>query len=207
MAAAAAAVLIGAVMLNRGPGLQVLDSAGTGPVQVGGVSVPLSDQRELQSRIKFGVELEVPVRATIDLWAKDIAIYEVTGGTRMTLPASPGRWIGRSVECSVFVGEVRLRTGERFSGSELRFYTPDGIVEVSGTLLSVQCDTLGTCVCVLEGSARVGVDEDDLELVTPGHRKIMLRDGTKKIIPVKPMHRDGVLDFSERMEKRLKQGE
>jgi hypothetical protein len=41
------------------------------------------------------------------------------------------------------------------------------------------------------------VDKQDLETVTPGYRKIMLKDGTKEIIPVKPMHRDGVLNFSE----------
>jgi ferric-dicitrate binding protein FerR (iron transport regulator) len=74
------------------------------------------------------------------------------------------------------------------------------MVVVTGTLLSVQCDTLGTCVCVLEGKARVGVDESDLEIVTPGLRKVMMRDGTKEIIPVKPMHRDGVLDFDDRVD-------
>ena len=33
--------------------------------------------------------------------------------------------------------------------------------------------------------------------------KIMLRDGTVEIIPVKPMHRDGVLDFDQRLGDRI----
>ena len=101
------------------------------------------------------------------------------------------------IAIEVALDEARHRRHE-FAGTELRVYTPEGLVVVTGTLLSVQSDEGGTCVCVLEGTAQVGVDEDDLEPVTPGYRKIMLRDGTKEIIPVKPMHRDGVLDFQKR---------
>jgi ferric-dicitrate binding protein FerR (iron transport regulator) len=191
---ATAMAVIAVFMFNRGPALEVIEA--TGEVTVGGR--PLADATPLP-----GATVEVAAGATLDIAAKGSAIYEVVGGTRMTLPESPGRWWGKAAACSLFVGELRLKTGAKFAGTELRVYTPEGLVVVTGTLLSVQCDEGGTCVCVLEGTARVGVDEADLEPVSPGFRKIMLRDGTKEIIPVKPMHRDGVLDFDDRVGSRI----
>ena len=199
---AAAAALVAIIILNSGPGLRVLDATDGSTVRIDGTPVILRTGQALRA----GAEVEVTQGDMIDLVARGVVLYEVTGGTRMTLPATPGRWFNRTVVCSIFVGELRLKTGAGFAGNELRVYTPDGIVEVTGTLLSIQCDAAGTCVCVLEGTARVGVNEDDLEPVTPGNRKIMLRDGTVKIIPVKPMHRDGVLDFSERVGDRIGDG-
>jgi hypothetical protein len=39
--------------------------------------------------------------------------------------------------------------------------------------------------------------------VAPGFRKVMLRDGTNKIIPIQPAHRDGVLEFNRRLGDRV----
>ena len=199
VAAALALAFVTITLLNRGPQLRLIDATGSGIVRVDGQTTELESGQVLGQ----GVRIDIPAGETIGLLAQGVALYEVTGGTQMTIPPTPGRWFNRAVECSVFVGELRLKTGARFAGSVLRVYTPDGIVEVTGTLLSIQCDSGGTCVCVLEGIARVGIDEDDLEPVTPGNRKIMLRDGTVKIIPVKPMHRDGVLDFNRRLGDRI----
>jgi ferric-dicitrate binding protein FerR (iron transport regulator) len=199
VAAALAFVLVSIALINRGPQLKLIDATGTGIVRVDGETTELQSGQILGQ----GVRIDMPAGETIGLLAQGVALYEVTGGTQMTIPPTPGRWFNRAVECSVFVGELRLKTGARFPGSVLRVYTPDGIVEVTGTLLSIQCDSGGTCVCVLEGDARVGIDENDLESVTPGNRKIMLRDGTVEIIPVKPMHRDGVLDFDQRLGDRI----
>jgi ferric-dicitrate binding protein FerR (iron transport regulator) len=128
-----------------------------------------------------------------------IGVYELVPGTRVTLPGVPGRWWRRTVVGSVLVGEFRFKSEPGFSGSQLTLHTPEGLVEITGTLLSIQCDDSGTCVCVLEGHVRVGVDRDDLELIEPGSRKVMLRNGEVKIVPVKPMHRDGVLEFADRI--------
>jgi hypothetical protein len=196
---AVAATIAAIFILNNGPGLRVLDVSDGSAVHIDGTPAILGTGQVLRA----GTEVVVPEGETVDLLARGVTLYEVVGGTRITLPATPGRWFNRAVVCSVFAGELRLKTGAGFAGSDLRVYTPDGIVEVTGTLLSIQCDAEGTCVCVLEGTARVGVNDDDLEPVTPGNRKIMLRDGTVKIIPVKPMHRDGVLEFNERVGDRL----
>jgi ferric-dicitrate binding protein FerR (iron transport regulator) len=115
----------------------------------------------------------------------------------------PGRWFSREVACSLFVGEIRIKTGRDFPGSRLLVYTPEGITEIAGTLLSIQRSQGGTCVCVLEGIARVGVDEDDMQVIRPGSRKVMYSDGTQEIISIEPTHRDGVLDFDKRVGERI----
>jgi ferric-dicitrate binding protein FerR (iron transport regulator) len=201
--AAVVVVLLAFVTLNRGPALRVADVTGVGEVVIDGERIAADDIGTLGERIDSGSDIEVSSDVTLDLTAGDIALYELVAGTQMTIPPSPGRWFGRAVACSLFVGEVRIKTGRDFAGTELSVYTPDGMVVVSGTLLSIQCDAGGTCVCVLQGTARVGVDENDLEAVEPGFRKIMLRDGTVDIIPVKPMHGDGVLDFDKRVGARI----
>ena len=135
----------------------------------------------------------------IDLLAKDVLLIEVTGGTEMSIPKMPGRWFGRAVACNLLNGEMRIKTGRDFPGRELTVFTPEGRVEITGTLLSIQRDETGTCVCVLEGVAHVGKNKNDMEAVEPGSRKVIHSDGTTEIIPVKPMHRDGVLDFDRRV--------
>lgn len=200
---AAAVLLIAVVTLNRAPDLRVLQATGRGEAHVDGRSIDVSDEDALAAAIRAGSEIETPPRALIDLLAEDVVLFEIAEGTHMSIPPMPGRWFGREVACSLYVGELRVKTGKRFPGSELVVYTPEGIVEIAGTLLSVQRDEGGTCVCVLEGIAQVGVDEDDMEPLQPGYRKVMLRDGTVEIIPVKPMHRDGVLDFDKRVGNRI----
>jgi ferric-dicitrate binding protein FerR (iron transport regulator) len=197
--AVAAGLVILFVWLNRAPSLEVLAVSGRGEIRIGDRSFSVSDRRGLEAAVRPGVEVAVPPGVGLDLRVAGIALYEIAGGTRLTLPDTPGRWIGRGLSARIHAGELRLKTGPGFAGCRLRVVTPEGLVEITGTLLSVQCDAGGTCVCVLSGTARVGVDESDLEPVKPGFRKIMLRDGTRKIIPVKPMHRDGVLDFDRRV--------
>jgi len=199
VAVAAGLVLFTAALVNRGPAWQVADVAGTAPFRIDGVPFEAFQTGEMEHAFLQPAGLEVPDDGRLDLVLPELAMFEVTGGTHMTLPDRPGRWIGRAVSCSLFVGEVRLKTGPRYAGTTLNLYTPDGMVVVTGTLLSVQCDDGGTCVCVLEGTAHVGLDAHRLEPVTPGYRKIMLKDGTVEIIKVKPMHEQGVLDFDRRM--------
>lgn len=206
VAAAAALVLITVVMLNRPAELRVLQVTGQGEVQVDGRAVNASDGKALAASIRAGYEIETTPGVLIDFISGNTMLFEVAGGTRMSIPPMPGRWFGRDVTCSLYVGEIRIKTGKDFPGSELLVYTPEGIVEISGTLLSVQRDEGGTCVCVLEGVARVGVDEEDMQPVKPGYRKVMHSDGTTEIISVKPMHRDGVLDFDRRVGDRIQLG-
>lgn len=193
--APAAAVLVAALILvNRGPAASVLEVTG----EVRNLSGDAPRIVQPGQNLAAGSKIEVPENGSLDLIVRGTALYELAGGTRMSLPASPGKWFNRAVSCTLSAGEIRLITGPNFSGSELRVFTPEGIVEVTGTLLSIQASSMGTCVCVVEGTARVGVDEEDLQEVSSGFRKIMLRDGTLEIIPLMPEHRDGVLEFDRR---------
>jgi ferric-dicitrate binding protein FerR (iron transport regulator) len=201
--AAAAAVWVISVTIDRGLPLEVAEVSGSGFVTVDGREVDAGDRAALAPAITPGAEVTIPEGVTLDLMVDDSAMFELVAGTHMTIPREWGVWHKDAAACSLFTGEVRIKTGERFVGSELNVFTPEGMVVVTGTLLSVQRGTMGTCVCVLEGTARVGVDAEDLEDVTPGLRKVMQAD-TTMIVPVKPMHRDGVLDFDARMGQRLR---
>jgi ferric-dicitrate binding protein FerR (iron transport regulator) len=202
-AAAAAAVVFAVVTLNRAPQLRVTQVTGRGEVRVDGLPVPLDDTAALNASIRAGSEIETPPGALVDLMAKDMMLVEITGGTRMSIPAMPGRWFARAVECSLSTGEMRFISGRRFPGSELLVMTPEGRIEIAGTMLSIERDAGGTCVCVVEGVAYVGMNQNDMEPVKAGYRKVMLPDHTAKILPIAPPHREGVLDFDSRLGDRI----
>lgn len=203
MPLAACLLIVAVVIMNRGPKITIASTSWDGKVVVNGDSIPVVERARLANALTPGSRITVPGDAGLDISMDDVMVYEIAGGTQMTIPGSPGRWFGRSVACSVYVGEMRIMTGKAFAGSELRAYTPDGIVEITGTMVSIQCDENGTCVCVLEGVAHVGTGESDMEPVKPGFRKVMPRGGTPEIVPIKPMHRDGVLDFESRMKGKI----
>ena len=203
-AAAAAVVLLTIFAVNTAPSLRILAVTGSGDARLDGRAVALSDLDALAAGVRGGADVEIPAGANLDLVVNDVVLFEVTGGTHMTIPPAPGKWFARAVACSLFVGELRVKTGKNFPGSELQVFTPEGIVEITATMLSIQRDAGGTCVCVLEGVALVGVDERDMEPVKPGFRKVMASDGASTIIPVLPLHRDGVLDFDKRVGKEMK---
>jgi len=54
------------------------------------------------------------------------------------------------------VGEIRVTTGPSFPGAHLDVSTPVAAIEVSGTTFAVILEPHGTCVCVLEGTVKVG---------------------------------------------------
>ena len=108
--AAAAAVAV-VMMLNPGPRLRVLETAGDGYVRIGKTPVQLSDRVRINDDLAPGMELSLPPNATLDLIADGVVMYEVVGGTRMTVPGTPGRWFKREVAFTLTAGEVRMKTG------------------------------------------------------------------------------------------------
>lgn len=198
-AAATVALAFAVLYLNEGPPLRVAQVTGEGDLRIGGNPIDMGDTEALNAAIGAGGDIKASADARIDLLSDDVMLVEVTGGTRMSIPKMPGRWFGRAAACSLYTGEMRIKTGKDFSGSRLAVFTPEGRVEITGTLLSIQRDEGGTCVCVLEGVAHVGEDENDMQAVEPGHRKVMFSDGRTAIMPVKAMHRDGVLEFDRRI--------
>ncbi len=95
---------------------------------------------------------------------------EFSPGSRGALSplAVPRRGGALRVELELDFGELVLASSPSARPLSLSVATPDGVVEVLGTVLSVRTDENGTCVCVAEGraSARDG-----------GGRRVSVRAG------------------------------
>ena len=89
--ATAAVALFLVVGVDRGPDLEIADVSGAGFATIDGQSVDLSDRAALTLAVAAGAEIELPAGATLDVTIDGSSLYEVTGGTRMTLPDAPGR--------------------------------------------------------------------------------------------------------------------
>jgi len=176
LAAAAAAVLVIAGVLNRGAPWHLMAVAGDGVAVVDGVPVPLGHADELARRLVPGARVRVPETATVELASMGTLAIQLTPGTDLTVPAVPGRWWARRVAAEIRSGEIRVTSGRRFKGARLAIETPAASVELSGTTLAVICDPEGTCVCVLEGHARVGPRGGAMMSVPGGMRRFVFLD-------------------------------
>ena len=96
-------------------------------------------------------------------------------------------------------GELRIKTGPGFRGAELQILTTEGRIEITGTVVSVYKGEGFTCVCVLEGTAKIGMDKADLEEIPAGMRKVMFADGRPPMVTeIQPQHEAGLMEFEER---------
>jgi len=198
-AAAAAALLFLLLQLNRGPALHVAAVYGDGVVETAGQPILVTDEAVLRDALRPGRELELSGDAGIDIVYGRSMLFQIDPGSVFTPPRSPGRWIGRSVRADLEFGEIRVMTGADFPGTELAVHTPEGITLLTGTIVSIFRDSSVTCVCVFEGTARIGVDESDLEPIPHGKRKVMFRDGSPPMITdIAPPHEAHLREFEER---------
>lgn len=175
-AAAAAALAIAVGVANRGPAWRVTAVTGEGVAVVDGRPVPLGHLDELRRLVRPGARVRVPDGARIEITSPERAVVEFTPGTDVTVPEVPGRWFARRVSAEVRAGELRITTGRAFHGARLSISTPEAMVQVTGTTLAVICDPDGTCVCVLEGTVRVGPHGGDMVAVGHGHRRFVYND-------------------------------
>lgn len=144
--------------------------------------------------VPAGAELTVET-GSLELQWSDVVALRVNPGS-VVLPSLAA---ADAMEFTVDGGEVVFLTGPGFPGSRLTVRTPEGRVEVVGTAFAVYRDDGGTCVCVLEGTASVGVNQGDMQPVPPEKRKVMPADGSApKILDIVPEHRAGLADFVER---------
>jgi ferric-dicitrate binding protein FerR (iron transport regulator) len=191
--AAAAAILLFLWVQHLGPGLRwnVLESPDT--LTVDGVVYGTTDA--LDRAVARGGVVEVPdAGSSLVLGMESSVVFELTPGSVLEVPSPTAG--DEPLHLAVRQGELRALTGPAFAGRRLAVTTPDGRVEVTGTIFSVACDAGGTCVCVLEGRLRVGVDEADLETIPAGRRKVLYRDGrTAEVSEAAPPHVAGLEDF------------
>jgi hypothetical protein len=176
-AAAAAALVVTVLALDRGPAWTLLDTSGVGIVIVDGVPVPLEHREELARALRPGVRVRVPEGAAIEVANPGNLVMQITGGTDATIPQAPGRWFGRRIHAGIEAGELRITTGPAFAGAHLAVSSPEAEVEVKGTTLAVICESGGTCVCVFDGAVKVGEKRGPMVEVEHGHRRFVFNDG------------------------------
>jgi ferric-dicitrate binding protein FerR (iron transport regulator) len=195
---AVAVILIFAGVLNRGPALQLADVAGEGTVTVNGKVFETSNRDGIEQAIRPGSRVELSDGVAVDVLYAETAVYQLASATA-TIPKAPGRWFGKAGEGWLEKGEFQVLTGPGFEGAGLTIQTSEGIIQVTGTLLSVVKDAEVTCVCVHHGTARVGIDTEDLEDIPAGKRKVMFADGRPPIVtPIAPPHQDHLVEFESK---------
>jgi len=174
LAALAVAVLS---VTDRGPGWTLMMARGDGSVTVDGAPVSLASRADLTRALHPGARVSVPANAELELMSAAGLVVQVTEGTELTLPATPGRWMNRHVTGRIHHGEIRVTTGSAFAGAHLQVRTPEATVEVTGTTLAVICEPTGTCVCVQSGVVKVGARGGRMEAVPEGRRRYVFNDG------------------------------
>jgi hypothetical protein len=114
------------------------------------------------------------------------------------VPAPPKPDSDGPLITEVRIGELRLKTGPGFPGSRLHVLTAESRTEIVGTIVSVYKGDGYTCVCVLEGTALIGVDETSLDEIPSEMLKIMFDDGSPPIVmDISSQHKEGLLEFRE----------
>lgn len=198
LAAALAAVLL-ILVLAPGPYWKLHRVTGRGQVAVNGVRVDATDVDRLARLIRPGARVSVTPGVTLDLVAGDVLLLELDNGAEATVPRDPARRPGDELAAEVSIGELRFRTGPGFSGRRFNVRTPDGLVEVTGTVVSVVRMPDLTCVCVLEGEAKIGRDDEHMDIIPAGRRKVMFSDGRPPMISeAMAEHIQGLESFLER---------
>ena len=189
----AAVVLIAVVSaLNQPPSWRVAAVAGGGTALVNGTPVPLSPAA-IERRLEPGARVRLPGTASVTLASAGRMLLELTPGTELTLPEAPGRWFGRAGHSKLARGELHVTTGRAFHGAHLGIETAEARIEVTGTTFAVLCLPVGTCVCVYEGTVRVGDRRGQWASVAAGRRREVFKDGRSPLDDAMLVHEHGNL--------------
>jgi hypothetical protein len=201
-----ALAVIAVVILNGGPVPELAGVSGEGTVIVGEITYATSDREAIAGAIRGGSSIEVSDGVDLDLMYGDVFAVRLSSGSA-TVPTAPGRWFGKKAVSGVGFGELNVLTGPGFRGDQLVIATDDGVIEITGTLVSVFSDSALTCVCVQEGTASVGEDEDDMEPIPAGKRKVMFADGRPPMVTdIAPPHRDHLIQFEKKYGSKIRGG-
>jgi ferric-dicitrate binding protein FerR (iron transport regulator) len=197
---AAAAVLLFALFLpSPAPTWAVQAMHGEGRIEIDGRILQMDDPVLVAGALGAGGNVRLIEGGSIDLLLDDRLLLELDEGADVTLPVPPERGIRATLISEVRHGELRIKTGPGFPGTELHILTTESRTEIVGTIVSVYKGKGLTCVCVLEGTARIGADETRLEEIPQGMRKVMFGDGRPPMVTeIEPQHEAGLLEFEER---------
>ena len=195
------AALLAFLLLSGGdPAWTLRSVTGTGSILVNGQSVDATDFAALEDLVEPGARFVVPATAEIELRLGKVMVFGIIRDSDVTIPAKPEGDESRYT-ATVTVGELLVKTGPAFPGEELLILTSEGRIELTGTTIAVNKGDGFTCVCVLEGTAKIGKDVADLEEVAAGYRKVMFADGSPSIIvDIEVGHEKDLTDFENRNE-------
>ena len=196
-----AAIVAFLFFLGGNPGWELKSVTGTGNIVVDGQAVDAADIDALAGLIGPEAHIVVPATAELELILGEVMVFGIIRDSDVTIPAGPGAE-GATFTATVTHGELLVKTGPAFPGEHLLILTSEGRIELTGTTIAVNKGDGFTCVCVLEGTARIGKDTADLEEVTAGFRKVMFSDGKPSIIvDIEPGHEKDLNDFEARNEE------
>lgn len=183
--AGAAAVLLAigvTTVMNAGPRWKVAAvQAAHGNVLVNDEPIPADDVASLNEALAPGAVIEWNGNGDLELVSPGQLALGIAPGTKMTLPAPPPRWFARTSRGTIETGTLRLASGRRFHGARVTIGTPEATVEMTGTMLAVIHEPMGTCVCVFEGSVRVLAGTHDMGMVPAGQRQVVFADGSEPV--------------------------
>ncbi len=176
-AAAALLVVLSGWWLDRSRGWSVASPAHAGVAMIDGRPVALGDRAAIAGALRHGGAVRLPADASLELVAPGSMAVEIVAGSDATIPPVAGRWFGRRLEAQVRSGEIRVTTGRDFHGARLAVRTPEASVMVVGTTLAVIRDSVGTCVCVMEGRVMMGPRGAPMAPIEAGRRRFVFNDG------------------------------
>ncbi len=169
--AVAASLVLAVLLFDQGPAWQVTRVGGPSAMLVGDRLVAFKDAATLSAALAHGGHVRLPAGGTLELVAPGSIAMSLSEGSDVVIPRAPGRWFGRSVRAEVRNGEAFITTGRAFHGSHLTVTTEEATVEVVGTSFAVLRHPEGTCVCVMEGTVRVGPIGESMVEVGAGLRR------------------------------------
>ena len=206
-AAAAAALIVAGLMLNRGPSYRIVSQHGSGIASVDGHGVTLNDLASLERTIHPGSRIALPADGDLMLQAGNTMMVAIERGSVVTLPGTPGRWFARRVAGRVDSGILRVTTGPGFHGAALALRTPEAQVQVTGTTFAVICEPAGTCVCVLEGMVHVGPIGAAMMEIPGGLRGYVYANGAPMVrATMRPDERVMLGELRERRDRHMGAG-
>jgi ferric-dicitrate binding protein FerR (iron transport regulator) len=198
-AAAVAGLLLVVIGLRPAGDWSVVGVTGSGQLRIDEQVLSAARDSDLPSAFGFGSRLSLDDSVALALKLDERVLLELDEGADVLLPEDPGARTDGLLVAEVRSGELRVKTGPSFPGHRLEIRTVDGLAAIDGTMVSVFRGNDLTCVCVLEGTARIGVDDANLELVPPGMRKVMFTDGRPSMVTeIEPHHAEGLQGFVER---------
>lgn len=193
-ALAVAAALLLYIALKPRSFIEVAELQHAGPIVVDGIRFESGSAVDVRGAIRPGARIQVGEGSEFVIAFGDILLFQASSGADFTVPivsaSDPTSWSG-----SLEDGEVRFMTGNDFPGNTVAMSTPEGVVSVSGTMVSVYRDEGATCICVHEGTAMIGAHKDDMQPIAAGKRLVLPRDAEPFVDDIAPPHEKDLIDF------------